>query len=352
MITPTGPAPPSNLLDLGPTDLEAMLVKEFGEPAYRSGQLLHAIYREGRRDLDAMTNLPAELRRTLAARFPVRLPAIEEVQRSRDGSRKFLLRLVDGLRIEAVHIVDGSRITFCISSQVGCAFGCDFCLTARMKLVRHLTVGEIVGQVLRLADHAECGREGYNVVFMGMGEPLHNFEAVASALEILQSRRCMNISYRRITLSTVGDVPGIRRLGALRHRPRLAVSLNATDDVLRSRMMPVNRAHPLGALMEALRAYPLRRRERITFEYVLMAGVNDSLAAADSLASLIRRIPSKVNLIPFNEVPELPQAQPTTPVLDAFRERLRARGVATSIRRSRGEDIRAACGQLLSEVAP
>jgi len=185
---------------------------------------------------------------------------------------------------------------------------------------------------------------------MGMGEPLHNFDAVALALRFLLSSAYMNLSHRRITLSTVGHVEGLRRLARLKHRPRLAVSLNAAEDRLRSRMMPVNRAHPLEELMKALEAYPLRKRERITFEYVVMAGLNDAPAEADRLATLVRRVPSKVNLIPFNEDPSLPQRRPEPGVVETFRDRLLDLGVAASIRWSRGVDIRAACGQLVLEV--
>ena len=339
-------ADPSDVLDLTPARLEAILVEEMGEPPYRARQILHGIYRVGNRDFDSMTDLPVVVRRRLSRRFPFRLPEAAQARTSRDGSRKFLFRLHDGREVESVYLVDGERLTFCISSQVGCAFGCDFCLTAKMGLVRQLTAGEIVGQVLRLADEGGHGREGFNLVFMGMGEPLHNLDAVATSLELLLSSRCLGLSYRRVTVSTIGIPEGIRRLATLQHRPRLAVSLNATRDALRSRMMPVNRVHPLADLMETLAAYPLRRGERITFEYVVMAGENDSLADADALASLIRKVSSKVNLIPFNEDPALPHRRPEQATVEAFRDRLLGRGVATSIRWSRGLDIRAACGQL------
>ncbi|MGD8376779.1 MAG: 23S rRNA (adenine(2503)-C(2))-methyltransferase RlmN [Acidobacteriota bacterium] len=339
-------SPPSgDILDQTPESLGPVL-GELGEPAYRARQVLHGIYHHGRRRFDAMTDLPKTLRRRLAERFSLEPPRVRDVRQSGDGSRKYLLELRDGREIESVYLVDGERRTFCISSQVGCAFGCDFCLTARMKLVRQLSPGEIVGQVLRMADEGGHGREGYNVVFMGMGEPLHNLDALATALELLLGPDGLAMSRRRVTVSTVGLPDGIRRLARLPRRPRLAVSLNAASDALRSRMMPVNRSHPLDELFRSLGEFPLSRGDRITFEYVLMAGVNDAAADADALARRVRGIPSKVNVIPFNEDPALPYRRPETAVAEAFRDRLLQRKVAASIRWSRGADIRAACGQL------
>jgi 23S rRNA (adenine2503-C2)-methyltransferase len=351
MLHPGRAALPANLLDLTPHGLESRLRAEAGEPAYRARQILHEVYQRGVRDYSSMTSLPAALRAHLAAELPIRLPEIGAVRHSADGSRKYLLGLADGRRIEAVRLVDGERTTFCISSQVGCAFGCTFCLTARMGLVRQLAAGEIVGQVLCLADAGGHGREGFNIVLMGMGEPLHNFEAVAAAVETLLSPGAMALSYRRVTLSTVGHLDGIRRLATLPHRPRLAVSLNAADDVTRDALMPVNRAQPIEALLAALADYPLRPGERITFEFVLLEGINDATADADRLASLVRRLPCKVNVIPFNEDPELPFRRPADGVARAFCDRLVRRGVAATIRWSRGTDIRAACGQLVTEAA-
>jgi 23S rRNA (adenine2503-C2)-methyltransferase len=334
-----------DLLDL---NLEALgsLVEDLGEPDYRARQIFHAVYRRGLRSFASMTDLPLALRGKLEERLEIGLPAVHRLTTSEDGSRKYLLELVDGQRVESVYLVDDDRLTFCLSSQVGCAFGCDFCLTAQMGLVRQMTAGEIVGQVLRLADDGDHGRLGYNLVFMGMGEPLHNFDPVAAALETFMSPDGLGLSYRRITLSTVGLVEGLQRLAALPRRPRLAISLNATEDGARSRMMPVNRAHSIGALMEALEDYPLRPGERITFEYVLLDTVNDSEADADRLIGLLRRRPAKVNLIPFNEAPGLPYRRPSEGSVDRFRGRLAAAGVQANVRWSRGSDIGAACGQL------
>jgi 23S rRNA (adenine2503-C2)-methyltransferase len=220
-----------------------------------------------------------------------------------------------------------------------------------MGLVRQLSPAEILGQVLRLADDAGLGREGYNLVFMGMGEPLHNFDALAAALDRLMSPEGMGLSYRRITVSTVGEVTGIRKLAQLARRPRLAVSLNAPTDALRTRMMPVNRAHPLGELTATLRDYPLRRGERITLEYVLLAGVNDAPEQADELATRVRGLTCKVNLIPFNAADGLDYAAPAPENVQRFLARLQAAQVPCTVRWSRGRDIRAACGQLSVEEA-
>jgi 23S rRNA (adenine2503-C2)-methyltransferase len=353
MVTPPPSGNPgsTHVLDLDLPALTAVMQDRFGEPAYRARQIVHAVYQRGARDFDAMTELPAALRARLPEWLDLTLPTIHEVKRSEDGSRKYLLDLADGRRIESVFLVDGERVTFCLSSQVGCAFGCDFCLTARMGLVRQLSPAEILGQVLLLADEGGLGREGYNLVFMGMGEPLHNFDALAGTLDRLMAPEGMGLSYRRITVSTVGDVAGIRRLGQLERRPRLAVSVNAAEDTLRSRMMPVNRAHPLAELMATLRAYPLRRGERITLEYVLLAGVNDAPEHADGLARLTRGLACKVNLIPFNAAEGLDYAPPEPHRLERFHARLVAAEVPCTVRWSRGRDIRAACGQLAVEEA-
>jgi len=342
---------PTPLLDLVPAALAGRMTEAFGEPAYRARQVLHEVLQRGSRDYEEMTALPRPLRRRLAEEAPLRLPEVVEVRESADGSRKYLLELADGKRIESVYLVDGERTTFCISSQVGCAFACTFCLTATMGLIRNLSPSEIVGQVLRLADAGEHGREGFNLVLMGMGEPLHNFAAVAAALELLLSPDGMDLSYRRVTLSTVGHVEGIRMLAELPFRPRLAVSLNAADDPTRSSLMPVGKVHPIAELLRTLAAYPLRAGERFTFEYVLLAGVNDSLEQANQLASRLRPLACKVNVIPFNEDPDLSFRRPTETTARQFCERLVARGLTATVRWSRGGDIRAACGQLLTDSA-
>jgi 23S rRNA (adenine2503-C2)-methyltransferase len=347
--------PPANastsLLDLPPAVLASRLQTELGEPRYRARQVLHEVLRRGARSYEAITALPLPLRDRLARQLPLRLPEVVETRDSADLSRKYLLALEDGRRIEAVYLVDGERTTFCISSQVGCAFGCAFCLTARMGLVRNLAPSEIVGQVLLLADAGGLRRERFNLVLMGMGEPLHNFDAVAAALELLLSPEGMGLSYRRVTLSTVGHVEGIRKLAALPFRPRLAVSLNAADDPTRVSLMPVGRAHPINELLSALTAYPLRPGERLTFEYVLLAGVNDAIEQADRLAARLRPLACKVNVIPFNEDSELAFRRPTEADARRFCDRLLSRGLAATVRWSRGTDIRAACGQLITDAA-
>ena len=267
-------------------------------------------------------------------------------QRSRDGTVKYLLRLEDAEGVEAVYIPEKRRITFCISSQIGCPLGCTFCLTAKMGLVRNLTAGEIAGQAAVLAGEHRLRANEFNLVFMGMGEPLNNYDAVLSAFRVLTDAEGFGIAPRRITLSTAGVVPGLRRLAAERPRPRIAVSLSATTDALRNELMPINRAYPLAQLFETLREIPLAPRERITLEYVLLRGINDSPEDALRLAALAGKMPVKVNLIPYNEAAVKEYAPTRLPGALALRDLLLARGIPSSVRRRRGADISAACGQL------
>jgi 23S rRNA (adenine2503-C2)-methyltransferase len=271
------------------------------------------------------------------------------VQRSADGTRKLRLRTRDGRSIESVLIPDGDKLTQCISSQVGCALDCQFCATAKLGLVRHLDAGEIADQVYRaqaLMADAEPGRRITNLVYMGMGEPLHNYEAVMRSIAILTHGLGANLSQRRITVSTVGLVPGIERLGRESLRPNLAVSLNASSDDVRDRLMPVNKKWPIARLLAALRAFPLEHRRRITFEYVLLAGVNDSMEDADRLARLLRSMRCKLNLIPWNPHPGAPFARPSRAAIESFQNRVKELGLAAYLRTPRGDDIAAACGQL------
>jgi 23S rRNA (adenine2503-C2)-methyltransferase len=280
------------------------------------------------------------------------LPHIERTERSEDGATKLLLRTGPDL-IEAVHmprrVVAGQRVTLCISSQVGCAMGCDFCATASMGFVRHLTAGEIVAQVLVVL-HAFGPRHPseLTLVFMGMGEPLHNFDNVARAIQVLTATQGLGVSPRRITVSTSGLVPQIAELGALEVRPLLAISLNATLDEQRRGLMPINRRYPLAEVQRALRLFPLRSRERITVEYVLLAGINDSLADAERLAGFCADFPHTINLIPFNPHAHAVYRAPSSEQVERFTQVLieRGRGLVT-IRRSRGRDVQGACGQLV-----
>ena len=297
--------------------------------------------------------LSREIRAWLAERTDLSLPAIRERHPSADGATKLVLELADGNRVEAVHMprrAGDPRITFCLSSQVGCALGCTFCATGAMGIVRNLTAGEIVGQVLTLM--RELGPEQGELlylVFMGMGEPLHNLDHVHRAITVLCHPEGMLLSPWRITVSTAGLVSGIERLARLHPRPQLAVSLNATTDAVRSSTMPVNRAWNLARLRQALDAWPLKRHERFLFEYVLLAGVNDTLEDADRLAAWLGDLRSRhnLNLIPMNEHDLASFREPTEERLQAFARRLHEHGCFITVRRSRGRDVQGACGQLV-----
>jgi len=310
---------------------------------FRARQIYAALYQRGVTDFAAMTELSTALRGELAARFRLSLPEVVDERRSADGTTKYLLRLADGASIETVDIPDRGRRTLCLSSQAGCALACSFCVTGHWGAGRNLTAGEIVAQVLLLRRLASLP-EGLNLVFMGMGEPLLNLDALRDALELLSA----TISPRRITVSTAGLVPGIDALGRWSRRPNLALSLHAPDDERRSALMPINRTWPLAELLAALRRYPLEARRRITFEYLLLAGFNDRLEDADALARRLRGLPAKINLIPFNPDPVLPDwmRRPDETAVERFRDRLASQGWTATVRRQRGHEVAAACGQL------
>jgi 23S rRNA (adenine2503-C2)-methyltransferase len=314
-------------------------------PRYRIEQILTWIYHRRARDVAAMTDLPRTLRGELAAAFTLPRLDPERVSRSADGTRKLLFRLADGLAIESVLIPEPRRLTLCISSQAGCAMGCTFCATARLGLQRHLVPHEIIGQVMAAERLLDIGESITNVVFMGMGEPLHNYDNVVAALEILSSPWGLAISARRITVSTVGLLPQMERL-VRETNVNLAVSLTATTESQRARLMPVDRKYTLVRLMALCRALPIAQRRRITFEYVMLAGVNDTPADAVRLIKLLHGIPAKVNLIPFNPFPGAEFECSPDDVIEALRRRLLSAGVLATVRRSRGRDIDAACGQL------
>ena len=324
-----------------------------GIAPYRAGQVLSWIYGRGIVDPEAMTNLPRELRALLAGELAP--PALEaaDVARSVDGTRKFAFRLADGELIESVLIPDRHRMTLCVSSQVGCAMGCGFCATARLGLRRHLTPDEIVAQVMFARRHLEeeplgCGHLT-NIVFMGMGEPLHNLENLIAALGILTAPWGLSISPRRITVSTVGLVPQMREL-LERTQANLAVSLSATTEEGRRELMPVTRKYSLQELMDACRELPVPRRRRITFEYVMLAGVNDSDDDARRLVKLLHGIRSKVNLICFNAFADAGYEGSAAERRERFQRLLLDHGVNATIRDSRGPDIAAACGQLAAQT--
>jgi 23S rRNA (adenine2503-C2)-methyltransferase len=344
------PSPAVDLTEHTRPELESALVAMGLEP-YRAGQIFHWIYRRGVTDFEGMSNLSREMRGSLAARFRLSSPTVEGRDRSEDGTEKFLLRLSDDRRIEAVYIPDTPGHTLCLSTQVGCAIGCAFCLTARMGLVRNLTPGEIVGQVRVLTGALDLRGQRFNIVLMGMGEPLHNYDNTMAALRILGDPDGFAISPRRITLSTVGLVPAMERLAAEPFMPNLAVSLHATTEEQRSALVPANRRYGLEEILEACRRFPLKRRSRITFEYVLLAGVNDAPADAQRLAKLMQGIKAKINLIPLNPAAGIAFERPTDARVDQFGRILAEHHLTVSVRKSRGRDIRAACGQLVVEGA-
>jgi len=340
--------PQVELTELTRAELEAALAAR-GLERYRARQIFHWVYRRGVTDFAAMTDLRAAQRDALAGLFRISTLPVARRDVSEDGTEKFLLALQDGRHVESVFIPRTPHDTFCVSTQVGCAMGCAFCLTATMGLVRNLTAGEIVGQVRVLAGALGLREARFNIVFMGMGEPLHNYDATMAAVRILADDQGFAVHPRRITVSTVGLVPAIERLAAEDVMPRLAVSLHAPTDEQRAALVPVNRKYPIAEIIEACRRFPPARRGRITFEYVLLAGVNDSPADARMLAALLRGLHVKVNLIPLNPAAGIPFERPSDERIDAFGRVLAERGVTVMVRKSRGRDIRAACGQLAVE---
>ena len=340
---------PVELLGKSVEELRA-LVASLGEPAYRGAQLYHALYAERRFDFAAMTNLPAALRARLAQEARIGVPRTVKRYHSADGAVRYLLALegegAAATSIEAVFMPEARRQTICISTQAGCAVNCHFCLTAQLGLIRNLTAGEIAGQVLVvLEDNRAMLVPQTNVVLMGQGEPLLNYEPVMAAVRILLDPKGMGLSPKHVTLSTSGILPGIERLAQEKVRPKLAVSLNASTDEQRNAIMPINRKYPLAALLEACRRYPLRPWERLTFEYVLLGGFNDQPEDARRVAKLLANLRAKVNLIPWNPG-ELPYRPPEPERIEEFRRILTEKGLPAFVRFSRGQDIMAACGQL------
>ncbi len=330
--------------------LEA-LVAGLGEKPFRARQLFRWLHRLGAATLEEMTDLPRPFRASLAARATLTTLERASEQRSVDGTIKWTWRTGDGKLVESVYMPEPDRKTLCVSTQVGCALGCTFCMTGTLGLARHLTAGEIADQVhranRRLVELGEgpAPRPLTNLVFMGMGEPLHNFDGLKAALDLLLDEDGPNFSHRHVTVSTSGLVPMMRRLGE-ETQVKLAVSLNATTDAQRDALMPVNRRWPIGELLAACRTFPMRQGRRITFEYVLLGGVNDADADARRLAGLVAGIPAKVNLIPYNDNPGLGFQAPAPARVEAFHRILVDRHVTAVVRKNRGGDIAAACGQL------
>jgi 23S rRNA (adenine2503-C2)-methyltransferase len=352
----------TDLLGLDLAGLERFL-GELGQPAYRAKQVYRWIHQRGVRSFDEMSDLPRELREALARESVLPRLTLARVEKARDGTRKYAFRTARGDILESVFIPDASapgRNTLCISSQVGCAIDCQFCLTASLGLIRNLSAGEIVEQITRVkedigeplgprrAEHEDVPRIG-NIVMMGMGEPLQNYTQVVNAIRAMASEHGHHISPRRITVSTSGLAPRIPRLG--KDVPvQLAVSLNATTDEVRDRIMPINKRYNIQALLEACAEFPLPERRRITFEYVLLADVNDTDDDARRLVRLLRPFRSKVNLIPFNEHPYSPFKRPSEARIQRFQQLVGAAGMTVLVRTPRGDDISAACGQLGAEV--
>lgn len=346
--------PRRDLVGLERSELEAVIT-EFGLPRFRANQLWHWIYHRGAVDFDLMTNLAKPIRALLAASFRISRPRVVSRQDSSDGTIKWLLRFDDGNEAETVFIPEDDRGTLCISSQVGCTLTCSFCHTGTQRLVRNLTAAEVVGQVLLALDElggfpsAGVNRRLTNIVLMGMGEPLYNFENVASAMRIAMDGEGLALSRRRITLSTSGVVPMMARCGA-EIGVNLAISLHGTTDEIRDELVPVNRKWPIKDLLDACRSYPgVNNARRITFEYVMLEGVNDSLEHARQLVALIKGIPAKINLIPFNPWPGSAYECSDPDHIERFAQVLMKAGYASPVRTPRGRDILAACGQLKSE---
>ena len=344
----TAVEPRPDLADLERPALESALEAR-GHKRFHARQIFRWIYKHGVTDVAAMTDLSRELRATLSGEFALTTPALAHRDISADGTQKFLLRLADGRHIESVFIPDTPANTFCISTQVGCAMACAFCLTGKMGLVRNMTAGEIAGQVRVLAGALDMRDKKFNIVLMGMGEPLHNYDDTMRALRILADEHGFGLSARRITLSTVGLLPALERLAREPVMPNLAISLHAPTDLQRGELVPINKKYGVADIIAACQRFPLNRRSRITFEYVLLAGVNDSAQDARKLAKLVAGVKSKVNLIPLNAAPGIPFERPSDEVIDRFAKIVADHGVSVSVRKSRGRDIRAACGQLIVE---
>jgi len=335
----------ANLIGASLDEIEA-LMSGLGEAPFRARQIFAGIYRRRMHSWDGFSEISKLLREKLEERFSLDYPRILQVFQSADGTRRYLFEVPPGQRIESVFIPEERRDTFCISTQVGCAVECLFCVTGKLPLRRNLTAGEIIGQVLALQTDRGAIAKRLNIVIMGMGEPLHNYENVMKAIRLMVDAQGMDLSPRRITLSTAGFVPGIRRLGTEPLIPNLAISLNATTDRVRDLLIPINRKWNIAVLLQACRDFPLEARRRLTFEYVLIDGINDTDEDAHRLARLLKRLKKKINLIPLNPDPWVPLKPPSAERVLAFQKILADSHITASIRRPRGDDVSAACGML------
>ena len=334
-------------------DYERPELAELFQPAFRATQIYKSVYQLWFDDFEMMTDLPKALRSSLSEEWNIKLPPVHRRFDSLDGTRRYLVRLDDGELAETVFIPEEHRSTICISSQIGCALACTFCLTGQLGLTRHLTAGEIAAQVL-IAQRNNLSwemRDSFNVVLMGMGEPLHNYDNVMKALRILHDEHGLNMSMSRITLSTAGLLPGVERLASEPAIPNLAISLTGATNEKRNELMPINRKYPLEQLLDVVRRFPLKHRQRVTFEYVLLRGVTDSPEDAFQLVKLLKGIRAKVNLIPLNEAEELGYQRPSDAVVEKFQQILVDHHISAFVRKNRGNDISAACGQLKKKWA-
>ncbi|MFB3883936.1 MAG: 23S rRNA (adenine(2503)-C(2))-methyltransferase RlmN [Thermodesulfobacteriota bacterium] len=326
-------------------------ITSFGKEGYRTIQITRWLYQKGVHSIDEMTNLSKQFRQDLNRISFVSTLRPLHVEEASDGTRKFLFQLEDGNRIESVLIPDKKRLTLCLSTQVGCALGCRFCLTGKMGWKRDLKVSEILNQILAVKETLSDQTPITNIVLMGMGEPLANYPNTLKAIELMTNPDAFKFSSRRITLSTAGLLPELEKLSKEKISFQLAISLNGPDEETRSSLMPINRRYPLKRVLETCRNFPLRSRTRITFEYVLVEGVNDSYRNAKRLAKILRGIPCKVNLIPLNEADGIPFKKPSDEKIRRFQEILMEEGLTTIVRASKGAEISAACGQLHGKIA-
>jgi len=329
-------------------DCERHEIAEALRPPFRTTQICKSVYQRWLDDFELMTDLPKELRSSLNHEWNIKLPVVHRRFDSVDGTRRYLIQLQDGEMAETVFIPEDHRSTICISSQVGCALACTFCLTGQLGLTRHLSAGEIVAQaIIAQRDNLSWeARDSFNIVLMGMGEPLHNYDNVMKALRILHDEEGMNMSMSRITLSTAGLLPALERLADEPIIPNLAISLTGASNEKRNELMPINRKYPIETLLDAVRRFPLKHRQRVTFEYVLLKGVTDSVEDAHNLARLLKGLRAKVNLIPLNEAEELEYSRPTDDAVERFQQILIDNHISAFVRKNRGNDISAACGQL------
>ena len=338
------------------TDLAGLELKQLedfvvslGHKKFHAKQIYQWIWKRGVTDFTEMTNLGVELRTALAEKAAVSLPRVIQHDVSEDGTQKFVLQLADGKQIESVFIPDTPKQTFCVSTQVGCAMGCAFCLTGQMGLIRHLTAAEITGQVRILARSTDLLDKSFNIVLMGMGEPLHNYDETMKALRMLNQKEGFDMHPKRVTLSTVGLVPMMDKLAQEDLMPNLAVSLHAATEEQRRAIVPPTKKYSLQDIIDACKRFPLSKRRRIMFEYVMLAGVNDSDEDARKLVKVLAGVKAKVNLLPLNAAAGIPFERPSDERVNCFAKILADRGLMVSVRKSRGRDIGAACGQLIVE---